>query len=168
MLSRSARFVPVPTTSEGLIRKKRGYKQPINPRKNQTVQEIRQLHAVRHRSLVFGPAPASVLLELLERRYDASFTVLCTHYAEKGWHQRLGSRVYADAITDRLLHNTTWMGVGDRTCANTQSASAPKTCPERQWLSGRASPAPRHVPTHGSLAQGLGLWKLNQRSPAFA
>src|SRR5699024_12514512 len=27
---RSARFVPVPTTSEGLIRKKRGYKQPIN------------------------------------------------------------------------------------------------------------------------------------------
>ncbi|MCT2183967.1 ATP-binding protein, partial [Brevibacterium casei] len=40
----------------------------------------------------------SMLLELLERRYDATSTVFCTQYAKKDWHQRLGSGVHADAI----------------------------------------------------------------------
>ncbi len=51
----------------------------------------------------------SMLLELLERRYDATSTVFCTQYAKKDWHQRLGSGVHADAIMDRIVHNT-----GDR------------------------------------------------------
>jgi len=41
-----------------------------------------------------------MLLELLERRYDATSTVFCTQYAKKDWHQRLGSGVHADAIMD--------------------------------------------------------------------
>ena len=48
----------------------------------------------------------SMLLELLERRYDAASTVFCTQYAKKDWHQRLGSGVHADAIMDRIVHNT--------------------------------------------------------------
>lgn len=54
----------------------------------------------------------SMLLELLERRYDATSTVFCTQYAKKDWHQRLGSGVHADAIMDRIVHNTIWMETG--------------------------------------------------------
>jgi len=43
---------------------------------------------------------------LLERRYDATSTVFCTQYPKKDWHQRLGSGVHADAIMDRIVHNT--------------------------------------------------------------
>lgn len=54
----------------------------------------------------------SMLLELLERRYDATSTVFCTQYAKKDWHQRLGSDVHADAIMDRIVHNTIWIETG--------------------------------------------------------
>lgn len=54
----------------------------------------------------------SMLLELLERRYDTASTVLCTQYAKKDWHQRLGSGVHADAIMDRIVHNTIWVDTG--------------------------------------------------------
>ena len=54
----------------------------------------------------------SMLLELLERRYDNASTVFCTQYAKKDWHQRLGSGVHADAIMDRIVHNTIWIETG--------------------------------------------------------
>lgn len=54
----------------------------------------------------------SMLLELLERRYDNTSTVFCTQYAKKDWHQRLGSGVHADAIMDRIVHNTIWVETG--------------------------------------------------------
>lgn len=54
----------------------------------------------------------SMLLELLERRYDTASTVFCTQYAQKDWHQRLGSGVHADAIMDRIVHNTIWINTG--------------------------------------------------------
>lgn len=57
-------------------------------------------------------ATRSMLLELLERRYDATSTVFCTQYAKKDWHQRLGSGVHADAIMDRIVHNTIWIETG--------------------------------------------------------
>jgi len=55
----------------------------------------------------------SMLLELLERRYDTASTVFCTQYAKKDWHQRLGGGVHADAIMDRIVHNTHWIETGD-------------------------------------------------------
>ncbi len=55
----------------------------------------------------------SMLLELLERRYDTASTVFCTQYAKKDWHQRLGSGVHADAIMDRIVHNTIWITTGE-------------------------------------------------------
>lgn len=55
----------------------------------------------------------SMLLELLERRYDSTSTVFCTQYAKKDWHQRLGSGVHADAIMDRIVHNTIWVETGN-------------------------------------------------------
>ena len=54
----------------------------------------------------------SMLLELLERRYDSTSTVFCTQYAKKDWHTRLGSGVHADAIMDRIVHNTIWVDTG--------------------------------------------------------
>ncbi|MGP5015813.1 ATP-binding protein [Glutamicibacter ardleyensis] len=53
-----------------------------------------------------------MLLELMERRYGTSSTVFCTQYPKKDWHQRLGSGVHADAIMDRIIHNTTWFETG--------------------------------------------------------
>lgn len=41
----------------------------------------------------------SMLLKLLERRYDTGSTVFCTQCAKKDWHQRLGSGGHADAVT---------------------------------------------------------------------
>lgn len=57
-------------------------------------------------------AMRSFLLELLERRYDEASTVFCTQYAIKDWHARLGNGVHADAIMDRIIHNTTWIETG--------------------------------------------------------
>lgn len=55
----------------------------------------------------------SMLLELLERRYDTVSTIFCTQYQQKDWHQRLGGDVHADAIMDRIVHRTTWVETGD-------------------------------------------------------
>ena len=60
-----------------------------------------------------GEALRGMLLELLERRYDAVSTVFCTQYAKNHWHQRLGGDVHADAIMDRIVHRTIWVETGD-------------------------------------------------------
>ncbi|WP_026548707.1 ATP-binding protein, partial [Arthrobacter sp. Br18] len=54
-----------------------------------------------------------MLLELMERRYGETSTVFCTQYQQKDWHQRLGSGVHADAIMDRIIHNTVWVETGN-------------------------------------------------------
>ncbi|GAA1303259.1 ATP-binding protein [Brachybacterium tyrofermentans] len=56
----------------------------------------------------------SMLLELLELRYDTGSTVFCTQSAKKDWHPRLGGGVHADAIMDRIVHNTIWIDTGTR------------------------------------------------------
>ncbi|RFA11695.1 ATP-binding protein [Subtercola boreus] len=53
-----------------------------------------------------------MLLELMERRYGETSTVFCTQYQQKDWHQRLGSGVHADAIMDRIIHNTITVETG--------------------------------------------------------
>ena len=35
-----------------------------------------------------------------------------TQYQQKDWHQRLGLGVHADAIMDRIIHNTVWVETG--------------------------------------------------------
>lgn len=59
-----------------------------------------------------GPT-RSMLLELMERRYDTGSTVFATQYAKKDWHARLGGGVHADAIMDRIVHNAIWINTGD-------------------------------------------------------
>ena len=53
------------------------------------------------------------LFELMERRYDTGSTLFATQYPQKDWHQRLGGGPHADAIMDKIVHNTTWIETGD-------------------------------------------------------
>lgn len=55
----------------------------------------------------------SFLFELIERRYAAGSTVLCTQYAPAEWHGRLGGGVQADAMVDRLVHGSVRINLGD-------------------------------------------------------
>ena len=54
----------------------------------------------------------SFIFELMERRYDASSTIFCTQYKQADWHTRLGAGALADAIMDRIVHNTIWVETG--------------------------------------------------------
>ena len=55
----------------------------------------------------------SFLLELIERRYAAKSTVLCTQCTPAEWHGRLGGGVQADAMVDRLVHGSVRIDLGD-------------------------------------------------------
>jgi len=46
------------------------------------------------------------LLEIFEKRYDMWPTIFCTQYKISEWHPRLGGGVLADAIMDRIVHNS--------------------------------------------------------------
>ena len=54
-----------------------------------------------------------MLLELMVRRYGETSTVFCTQYLQRDWDQRLGSAVHADAVMDRIIHNTIWVETGN-------------------------------------------------------
>ncbi|NMM92818.1 ATP-binding protein [Bifidobacterium oedipodis] len=53
------------------------------------------------------------LLELMELRYDTASTAFATQLATKEWHNRLGGDTIADAILDRIVHNTIWIDTGE-------------------------------------------------------
>ncbi|MBQ9001639.1 MAG: ATP-binding protein [Eggerthellaceae bacterium] len=55
----------------------------------------------------------SFLFELVERRYAAKSTVLCTQYTPAEWHGRLGGGVQADALVDRLVNGAVRIDLGD-------------------------------------------------------
>ena len=46
------------------------------------------------------------LFELLEIRYDKSSTIFVSQYKTADWHKRLGGSLHADAIMDRIVHNS--------------------------------------------------------------
>lgn len=53
------------------------------------------------------------LFELIERRYTDRSTAFCTQYKVEDWHLRLGGGIHADAIIDRIVHNTIKVYSGD-------------------------------------------------------
>jgi DNA replication protein DnaC len=48
----------------------------------------------------------------MDRRHGETSPAFCTKYSQKDWHQRLGSGVHADAIMDRIIHNTIYVETG--------------------------------------------------------
>ena len=50
---------------------------------------------------------------LMEPRHDNAGTAFATQLATKEWHSRLGGDTIADAILDRIVHNTAWIDTGE-------------------------------------------------------
>jgi DNA replication protein DnaC len=46
------------------------------------------------------------LLEILDDRYDRRSTLITSQLPVEQWHAYLGDRTLADAILDRLVHNS--------------------------------------------------------------
>jgi len=62
------------------------------------------------------------LLEILDDRYDRRSTLMTSQLPVDQWHAYLGDRTVADAILDRLVHNS-YSGVVQALIAATRSAS---------------------------------------------
>jgi hypothetical protein len=52
------------------------------------------------------------LLEVVEDRYDKSSTVITTQVPTKTWHEALADPTIADAICDRVVHNSHVLKLG--------------------------------------------------------
>jgi DNA replication protein DnaC len=59
------------------------------------------------------PQQEHFLFELIKRRYIEGSTVFCTQYRTEDWHARLGGGIHADAIIDRIIHNSIKVYAGD-------------------------------------------------------
>jgi len=46
------------------------------------------------------------LFEIIESRHEYCSTIFCSQFAIEGWHERIGQKTLADAILDRIIHNT--------------------------------------------------------------
>lgn len=53
------------------------------------------------------------IFELTEKRYDCHSTIFCTQYKISDWHTRLGGGTLADAILDRIVHNSIRIETGN-------------------------------------------------------
>ena len=46
------------------------------------------------------------LLEIAEARYKKASTIFCSQFDVGGWHQKIGETTLADAICDRIVHDS--------------------------------------------------------------
>jgi len=46
------------------------------------------------------------LLEIAESRYKKASTIFCSQFDVGGWHQKIGEPTLADAICDRIVHDS--------------------------------------------------------------
>lgn len=46
------------------------------------------------------------LLEIVEARHQRGSTIFCSQFAPAGWHSKIGESTLADAILDRIAHNS--------------------------------------------------------------
>lgn len=46
------------------------------------------------------------LLEIIEARHHSASTIFCSQFAPAGWHTKLGEGTLADAILDRIIHDS--------------------------------------------------------------
>ena len=49
---------------------------------------------------------AQSLLEIIEARHKNASTVFLSQFAPAGWHERIGENTVADAVLDRIIHNS--------------------------------------------------------------
>ena len=46
------------------------------------------------------------ILEIVDRRHKRTSTIFCSQYDVGGWHEKLGEPTIADAICDRIVHDS--------------------------------------------------------------
>lgn len=46
------------------------------------------------------------LLEIIHNRHKRSSTIFCSRFAPAGWHAKIGEATLADAILDRIVHDS--------------------------------------------------------------
>jgi DNA replication protein DnaC len=46
------------------------------------------------------------ILEIIDRRHKKGSTIFCSQYDVGGWHEKLGEPTVADAICDRIVHDS--------------------------------------------------------------
>ncbi|MDP3114301.1 MAG: ATP-binding protein [Candidatus Cloacimonadaceae bacterium] len=46
------------------------------------------------------------LLEIVEARYQYASTIFCSQFRPGGWHEKIGQETLADAILDRIIHDS--------------------------------------------------------------
>ena len=46
------------------------------------------------------------LLEIIEARHQKTSTIFCSQFAPAGWHGKIGEGTLADAILDRIVHDS--------------------------------------------------------------
>lgn len=46
------------------------------------------------------------LLEIIEARHRQGSTIFCTQFSPAGWHEKIGQSTLADAILDRIVHDS--------------------------------------------------------------
>jgi DNA replication protein DnaC len=46
------------------------------------------------------------LLEIVESRHQGGSTIFCSQFDPRGWHEKIGEATLADAILDRIVHDS--------------------------------------------------------------
>lgn len=46
------------------------------------------------------------LLEIIETRHRTGSTIFCSQFDPRGWHEKIGEETLADAILDRIVHDS--------------------------------------------------------------
>ena len=54
------------------------------------------------------------LLEIAEGRYKRASTIFCSQFEVGGWHQKIGDPTLADAICDRIVHDSYTIVIGGK------------------------------------------------------
>jgi DNA replication protein DnaC len=53
-----------------------------------------------------SPVEARDLMEIVEARHKRASTVFVSQFAPQGWHGKIGEETLADAILDRIVHDS--------------------------------------------------------------
>jgi len=112
------------------------------------VDELTRYHALQNRSAFlkqlakaellvlddFGLNPLSEqskrdLLEILDDRYDRSSTIVTSQLPVDQWHAYLADPTLADAILDRLVHNSYRLALKGESMRKQKQIAPPKTAP---------------------------------------
>lgn len=56
--------------------------------------------------LSLTPTESRDLLEIIEARHKRSSTIFCSQISTEGWHAKIGDSTLADAILDRIVHDS--------------------------------------------------------------